>query len=75
MPYPAMPLSVVHALLTAPASMLEVVEAEVMGQRQRVWKNAPPTMREIFLAGRAHGAADFLVYEDERATFEALAER
>ena len=73
MPYPAMPLSVVHALLTAPASMLEVVEAEVMGQRQRIWKNAPPTMREIFLAGRAHGAADFLVYEDERATFEALA--
>jgi long-chain acyl-CoA synthetase len=73
MPYPAMPLSAVHAMLTAPGSMLEVVEADVLGQRQRVWKNAPPTMREIFLAGRAHGAKDFLVYEDERATFEALA--
>ncbi len=73
MPYPAMSLSAVHALLTAPGSMLEVVEADVRGQRLRIWKNAPPTIREIFLAGRAHGAKDFLVYEDERATFEDLA--
>ena len=73
MPYPAMPLSAVHALLTAPGSPLEVVEAEVMGVRQRVWRNAPPSLRDIFLAARAHGPKDFLVYEDERATFEALA--
>ena len=73
MPYPAMPLSEVHARLTAPGSPFEVVEDEILGRRQRLWKNAPPTLREIFLAGRSHADKTFLVHEDERATFEALA--
>jgi long-chain acyl-CoA synthetase len=73
MPYPAMSLRDVHARLTAPGSPLEMTEAVVRGERQRVWKNAPPTLRDIFLVGRSHGDKPFLVHEGERATFEALA--
>jgi len=73
MPYPALPLREVHARLTAPGSPFEMVEADVLGRRQRLWKNAPATLREIFLVGRSHGDKTFLVYEGERASFEALA--
>ena len=73
MPYPALPLSEVHARLTAPGSPFEIVEGEALGRSQRLWKNAPPTLRDIFLAGRGHGDKSFLVHEDERVTFEALA--
>jgi long-chain acyl-CoA synthetase len=48
-------------------------ERDIRGVRTRVWKNAPPTMREVFLLGRAHGAKTFLVYRDERASYEGFA--
>ncbi len=73
MPYPAMTLAEAHAKLTGPGSTFEIIEAEIRGERHRIWKNAPPTLREVFLLGRAHGAKTFLVHEDERATFEAFA--
>jgi long-chain acyl-CoA synthetase len=73
LPYPALSLAQAQAKLTAPGSTFEVVEAEIEGRRTRVWKNAPPTLRDVFLAGRAHGPRTFLVYEDERATFDAFA--
>ena len=31
----------------------------------RTWKNAPPTLREVLEASRAHGDAEFLVYDAE----------
>jgi long-chain acyl-CoA synthetase len=37
-----------------------------------VWKNAPPTLRSVVEAGRAHGDKIFLVHEDERVSFEAF---
>jgi long-chain acyl-CoA synthetase len=73
LPYPALSLADVHARLTAPGAPFEMVEAEVRGERLRVWKNAPPTLREVFLVGRGFGERTFLVYEDERASFEAFA--
>ena len=58
--------------LTAPGSPFEMEERAIRGVRTRVWKNAPPTLRDVFLLGRAYGERKFLVY-DERATYEAFA--
>jgi long-chain acyl-CoA synthetase len=41
--------------------------------RTHVWKNAPPTLRDAFLLGRAFGERTFVVYRDERASYEAFA--
>jgi long-chain acyl-CoA synthetase len=71
--FPAMSLADAHALLTRPGSTFEVEEKDIRGVNTRVWKNAPLTLREVFAAGRAHGDKTFLVYRDERATFEGFA--
>ncbi|MFI0356337.1 class I adenylate-forming enzyme family protein [Actinomadura sp. 9N407] len=59
----------VRAALTAAGGPFEMDEIDVRGVRTRVWKSAPPTLREVLEASRGHGDADFLVYEDERLTF------
>jgi long-chain acyl-CoA synthetase len=55
--------------VTGPGGPFEIVEADVAGQRGKVWKNAPPSLRALFAATRARGDARFLVYEDERWSF------
>lgn len=72
-PWPVMSIDQAHALMTAPGSAFEMEEREIRGVRLRVWKHAPPTLREVFLAGRGHGAATFLVFENDRASFDAFA--
>ncbi len=42
------------------------------GIKTRVWKHAPPTLRDVFVAGREHGDRPFLVYENERVSFSAF---
>ena len=71
--WPALSLAEAHALLTRPGSPFEMEEREIRGIPTRVWKNAPPTLREVFLLGRSFGERTFLVYRDDRATFEAFA--
>ncbi len=71
-PWPVMSIAQAHALLTAPGSPLEMDEAVVHGVKTRVWKNLPPTVREVLQVSRMYGARDFLVYEDDRVTFEAF---
>jgi long-chain acyl-CoA synthetase len=68
-PWPAMSIAEAHALLTAPGQPFEMEEMVIRGVNMRVWKNAPPTLRDVMLLGRAHGEKDFLVYEDERLTY------
>lgn len=60
----------IHAKLTAPGELLEMAEVEIRGVRTRVWKNAPPSLAAVLTLSRMHGDADFLVYEDDRWTFE-----
>jgi long-chain acyl-CoA synthetase len=60
----------VHAALTAPGQMFEMDEVTIRGVPTRVWKNAPPNLRTVLEMSRAHGPAAFLVYEDERISFE-----
>lgn len=73
MSWPAMSIEQAHAAMTAPGSPYETTEITIDGRRQTIWKNAPPTMREIFLASRVHGEKIFLVYEDERVSFDQFA--
>jgi long-chain acyl-CoA synthetase len=71
-PWPAMSIERAHALLTAPGMPFEMETLDIGGVAIRTWKNSPPTLRSVLEAGRAHGDKIFLVYEDERASFEAL---
>ena len=70
--WPAMSIAEAHALLTAPGQPFEMEEVLIRGRPVRTWKNAPPTLRDVFVAGRAHGDKVFLVLDDERVTFDAF---
>jgi long-chain acyl-CoA synthetase len=61
-----------YALITQPGTAGEMEEVEIRGVKTRVWKNAPPTLRETLMMGRTHGDKIFMVHEDERVTFEAF---
>jgi acyl-coenzyme A synthetase/AMP-(fatty) acid ligase len=65
-----MSLEEATSLLTAPGQMFELDEVDIRGVPTRVWKNCPANMRVVLELSRAHGAKDFLVYEDERTTYE-----
>jgi steroid-24-oyl-CoA synthetase len=71
--WPAMSIAQAHARLIAPGARFEIEERAIGGISTRVWKNCPPTLREVFLSGRAFAQRTFLVYENDRATFEAFA--
>ena len=71
-PWPAMSIAQAHAMLTAPGSPFEMEALEIRGVPTRTWKNAPAALRDVAIAGRAHGEKIFLVYEDERVSFEAF---
>src|SRR5579863_91920 len=71
--FPAVTLAQANAALTAPGAPFEIEERVIRGVRTRVWKNAPPTMREVFLTGRSFGERTFVVYRDERANYESFA--
>jgi long-chain acyl-CoA synthetase len=70
--WPAMSIADAYALMTAPGSMLEVETATLRGVETRVWKNAPPTLREVLAFSRIHGERIFLVHEEERVSFNAF---
>jgi len=70
--WPAMSVQQAYAILTAPGMPTEMEEVEIRGIKTRVWKNAPPTLRDVVTIGRAHGEKIFLVHEDERVSFEAF---
>src|SRR3546814_12600242 len=58
------------AAITAEGGQLEVVTAKVMGRDMKLFKAAPPTMREYFMAFFAQQSAkEFLVYDTERLRF------
>lgn len=59
----------VVAELTGAGGPFEIVAADVGGIRQRVYRHAPASMREVLLATREFADRDFLVYDDERWTY------
>ena len=57
------------AQLTAAGQMFEVVETTIRGETNRVWKNAPASLKTMLDLSLNHADKDFIVYEDERYTF------
>ena len=70
--WPAMSIAQAHALLTAPGTPGEMEDLVIRGIKTRTWKNLPPSLRSVVEMGRAHGEKIFLVYEDERVSYEAF---
>ncbi len=69
--WPRMTLAQTEAMLTAPDAKFEMETVDIRGVSTRVWKNAPPSLRFLAQAIRAHGDRVFTIYQDERVTYEA----
>ena len=70
--WPAMSIAQAHALIGGPGLPTEIAEETIRGVKLKVWKNQPPTLRAVAELAKTHGDKVFLVYEDERVTFEAF---
>ena len=71
--WPVMSPAEANALLTSPGAPYEMDEVVIRGVATRTWKSVPPTLRDLFLLGRSFGPRTFVVYENDRATYEAFA--
>ena len=67
---PKMSVTEADTTLTAPGQPFEIAVETIRGIQTRTWKNAAATLSAILEMSRGHGDATFLVYEDERSTFE-----
>lgn len=68
--WPAMTLEQARGMLTAPGQRFEMETVNIRGIPTRTWKQALPNMYALAQAGRAHGDVPFIIYEDERMSFE-----
>jgi len=57
------------AQLTAPGAPFEVVPVEVRGVPLRTYKNAPTSIREVWLSTAQFADREYIVYQDERMTY------
>jgi len=55
--------------LTGPGTPFTLSEAEVDGRNYKVFENAPPQTRLLWLASEAPDDAPYLIFEDERMTW------
>ena len=54
----------------APGQPYELKPTQICGQNCRVFVNAPQTLRELYAGNRSD--LDFLIYEEERLSFEQV---
>ncbi len=69
--WPALSLGEIESLLCAPGGKFEYETVTIGGVPTKVWTHAPANLAEIARLGAAHGDATFIVYEDERVSFDA----
>ena len=55
--------------LTGPGGAFEIVEAEILGNKLRIYKHAPLSVRDVWLATKEFADRTYLIYEDERITY------
>lgn len=67
--FPAMSVAQAHAAINQPGGLFEVGEATIRGVKLKIWKNAPPTLAEVWALGAPHADKIYVVYENERVTF------
>jgi long-chain acyl-CoA synthetase len=70
--WPAMSVAQAHQILTGPGTLTEMEEKVIRGVSVRTFKNLPPTFGAMLEHARRFGPRTFLVYEDERASYEAF---
>ncbi|WP_225008333.1 MULTISPECIES: class I adenylate-forming enzyme family protein [Novosphingobium] len=68
--WPVVSLAETYAQACAPGAPFEMRETEIRGRTYRTYVNAMGTLREIFEIGRGWGDREFLVFEDERLTYD-----
>lgn len=61
-----------RAELDAEGSMFATTTIEVRGIATKAFVHAPPSMRVLWEMSVAHGEKDYLVYEDERYTYDEV---
>ena len=71
--WPRLSLAQARATLTAPGSRFEMETIPIRGVPTRVWKHAPPSLPALVEAARGFGDRLFVIYEDERVSYEAAA--
>ncbi len=64
-------LAQARAELTGPGGAFEIEVVDVLGQKLRNFKNAPPSIREFWLSTQAFADRPYLVYGDETLTYAA----
>jgi long-chain acyl-CoA synthetase len=67
---PAPGLSQLQAMLTAPGAPFELEMVEQDGQRLPAYRHACRSLPELINLGRVHGERPFMVYRDERWSFQ-----
>jgi long-chain acyl-CoA synthetase len=61
-----------NAILTAPDGRFPMKQVVVNGQEYSVFDGLPETFAELFTATAKYASREYLVYEDERVTFDAF---
>ena len=54
----------------APGQMFEVITVDVRGVPTRTFAHAPNSLREFWLSAAGFGEREYLIYEDERLSYE-----
>ena len=62
-------LKQVTETLTAPDQMFAITETNVRGNTMKTWANAPATLRDAWLSTAEHGDNDYLIFQDERWSY------
>ncbi len=71
--WPTCTVAEANAALTAPGQLYETEQRIIAGHLNTVWKNAPPTLLDVFTSASAFADRLFLVYEDQRVTYRQFA--
>ncbi len=71
--WPACSIAEAHALLTAPGAPFELELIEHAGGAVQAWKNGPKSLSNIYELARITGDRLYVVYEDDRASYDAFA--
>jgi len=56
--------------LTSPGAPFEITQIDVRGVPVKAFAGAPPSLRALWLGSVAHGDKDYLVYQDERWSYQ-----
>jgi len=69
--WPVLSISETYAALTAPGAPFEMREEIVHGAPVRTYLAAPANLRDVLTTSRDYGGREFLIYGEERITFDA----